>query len=190
MTIELLQLLSLISYILAGVLFLLSIALFFLLEIPKVIGILTGVTEKKSIESIRRQNETMDEEGSGNETSFISGKGNGLKTNQKNRNVSTEKISTTKLPANSDQTTVLNAGQSETTVLSNNETTVLGNSETTVLGTASQTTVLNNSSYANNTHSANNTYNRNVIQSASANAGNEFYVECELKFVGSSEIIA
>lgn len=174
MTIELLQLLSLISYILAGVLFLLSIALFFLLEIPKVIGILTGVTEKKSIESIRRQNETMDEEGSGNETSFISGKGNGLKTNQKNRNVSTEKITTTKLPANSDQTTVLNAGQSETTVL----------------GTASQTTVLNNSSYANNTHSANNTYNRNVIQSASANAGNEFYVECELKFVGSSEIIA
>lgn len=41
----------------SGILLVLSIVLFFLLDIPKVIGDLTGSNAKKGIESIRKQNE-------------------------------------------------------------------------------------------------------------------------------------
>ena len=57
MSVELLQTLSLTSYIIAGVLLLMSVALFFLLDIRKVIGDVTGSTARKAINSIREQNE-------------------------------------------------------------------------------------------------------------------------------------
>lgn len=57
MSIELLQTLSLVSYIVAAVLFLAAIALFFLLDIKKVFGDVTGATARKAIADIRQQNE-------------------------------------------------------------------------------------------------------------------------------------
>ena len=57
MTVELLQKLSTISFVVAAGFFLLAAALFFLLDIPTVIGILSGATARKGVEAIRRQNE-------------------------------------------------------------------------------------------------------------------------------------
>ena len=58
MTVELLQTLSLVAYIAAGVLFLVAVALFFLLDVPKLYGDVSGRTAKKAIEAIRQQNES------------------------------------------------------------------------------------------------------------------------------------
>ena len=49
MSIETLQTASTISYIAAGILLLVAVALFFLLDIKKVIGDLTGITAKRAI---------------------------------------------------------------------------------------------------------------------------------------------
>lgn len=57
MSVELLQIIALISYILAFCMLITAIALFFVLKIPAVVGNLTGATARKAIESIRLQNE-------------------------------------------------------------------------------------------------------------------------------------
>lgn len=57
MTVELLQNLSIIAYIAAGVLFLVGIILFFMFDVPKLYGDLSGRTARKAIEAIRKQNE-------------------------------------------------------------------------------------------------------------------------------------
>lgn len=58
MTVEFLQTLSMVAYIAAGVLFLVAVALFFLLDVPKLYGDVSGRTAKKAIEAIRQQNES------------------------------------------------------------------------------------------------------------------------------------
>ena len=109
-----------------GVMFLVSVTLFFVFKIPNIIGNLTGRNAKKAIEDIKRQNESY----------AYSDKANALNGKKK----ITEKISTARLD-NIGETTVLGYnGEDETTVLGNNgedETTVLGNNgedKTTVLG--------------------------------------------------------
>ena len=109
-----------------GVMFLVSVTLFFVFKIPNIIGNLTGRNAKKAIEDIKRQNESY----------AYSDKANALNGIKK----ITEKISTARLD-NIGETTVLGYnGEDETTVLGNNgedETTVLGNNgedKTTVLG--------------------------------------------------------
>lgn len=57
MSVELLQILSLVSYIAAGIMLFVSIALFFILDIKKVIGDISGATARKAINNIREQNE-------------------------------------------------------------------------------------------------------------------------------------
>lgn len=57
MSVELLQTLSKVFFAVSGVLLVASVALFFLLEIKKVVGDVSGSTAKKAIEDIRRQNE-------------------------------------------------------------------------------------------------------------------------------------
>lgn len=57
MTVELLQTLSLVAYIAAVVLLILGIVLFFLLDVPRLYGDVSGRTARKAIEAIRRQNE-------------------------------------------------------------------------------------------------------------------------------------
>ena len=109
-----------------GVMFLVSVTLFFVFKIPNIIGNLTGRNAKKAIEDIKRQNESY----------AYSDKANALNGKKK----ITEKISTARLD-NIGETTVLGYnGEDETTVLGNNgedKTTVLGNNgedETIVLG--------------------------------------------------------
>lgn len=55
MTIETYELLSLISFILAGIFAIVAIVLFIRFNIPKVLGDLTGRTRRKEIESLNRQ---------------------------------------------------------------------------------------------------------------------------------------
>lgn len=136
--------------VLAGVLLLVTVLLFFVLKIPTVIGDLTGATARKAIANIRNQNEVSGEKTyrssqvnseRGKLTEKISMSGNlmGHRNGIVAGAMATEKISTQKLdvyqPA--DETSVLSAGGNETTVLGmgGNETTVLnmGGNETTVL---------------------------------------------------------
>ena len=57
MTVETLQMLSTVAYVLAGIFLLAAIAIFFLLDIRSVIGDVTGATARKAIRDIRAQNE-------------------------------------------------------------------------------------------------------------------------------------
>ena len=137
MSIETLQMASTISYIAAGILLLVAVALFFLLDIKKVIGDLTGITAKRAIENIRQQNEQTGEKNyksssvniaRGKLTDKISQSGKLIKnTGGIGISPQTEKFSTTELNPDNGQTAILNDSGSETTVLSNaaNETTVL-----------------------------------------------------------------
>lgn len=57
MSVQLLQTLSTVAFILSGVMFLVAIALFFLFNVPQLFGEVSGATARKAIESIRQQNE-------------------------------------------------------------------------------------------------------------------------------------
>lgn len=147
MSIELLQNLSLASYVLAGVFFMVSVILFFRLDILKLIGDFTGANERKAIESMRLQNENASENSyksmrsstaRGRLTDKISPSGRLIhNTSEIMPSATTEKFSTHELMPSVNETTVLSAGMNETTVLSAgiSETTVLspGMNETTVL---------------------------------------------------------
>lgn len=137
MSIERLQSMSTISYIVAVVLLLIAIALFFLLDIRKIIGDLSGITARKAIENIRRQNEHTGEKNyksspvnmaRGRLTDKISESGKLIKnTGGIGISPKTEKFSTTELNPESGNTEILGSVSNETTVLSypTNETTVL-----------------------------------------------------------------
>lgn len=138
MSVELLQTLSIVSYIAAGVLFLGAVALFFLLDVPKLIGDISGSTARKAIEAIRQQNESTGDKvykpsavnaSRGKVTDKISPSG---KLEQRSSGLSigaqTEKLDTTDLTvAAIEATTLLNAS-SETSVLQDGE-----NGATTIL---------------------------------------------------------
>lgn len=137
MSIERLQSISIISYIIAVVLLLIAIALFFLLDIRRIIGDLTGITARKAIEDIRRQNENTGEKNyksspvnvaRGRLTDKISPSGKLIKnTGGIGISPQTEKFNTSELSPHTGNTELLNTGMNETTVLSHspNETTVL-----------------------------------------------------------------
>lgn len=55
MSVELLQTLSVSGYVISGILFVLTMILFFVLKVPKLIGSLSGATARKAIEDIRKQ---------------------------------------------------------------------------------------------------------------------------------------
>lgn len=175
MTVELLQTISLVSFIIAGVLLLLGIALFFLLDVPKLYGDISGRTAKKAIEAIRQQNESSGNKAykpsavnaeRGKLTDKISHSGSVVgKTSGSGISVGTEKLHTDVLTAKANETTVLNNGSSETTVLEHQ-------------GGAGETTVL-----------AQNQVGVNSDESANIPASSGFTVDVEMSFTGSSEII-
>lgn len=175
MTVELLQIISLVSFIIAGVLLLLGIALFFLLDVPKLYGDISGRTAKKAIEAIRQQNESSGNKAykpsavnaeRGKLTDKISHSGSVVgKTSGSGISVGTEKLHTDVLTAKANETTVLKNGSSETTVLEHQ-------------GGAGETTVL-----------AQNQVGVNSDESANIPASSGFTVDVEMSFTGSSEII-
>ena len=201
MTVESLQTLSLIFFILAGVLFLVTVALFFILNIVKVFGYLTGINAKRGIEDIRIHNEVSESAKSSSKekvTSKFSFSRKLQKDNSDGVVIETAKLSTSELVKEAMETTVLD--QSETTVLetSANETTVLdtSSSETTVLNTSvNETTVLNGSASETTVLSGSNysPVNLNTQESTMDSVSNEtnqsFYIEYEIYFAESTEII-
>ena len=183
-----------------GVMFLVSVTLFFVFKIPNIIGNLTGRNAKKAIEDIKRQNESY----------AYSDKANALNGKKK----ITEKISTARLDNigettvlgynGEDETTVLgNSGEDETTVLGNNgtdETTVLGYSgedEITVLGNngTDETTVLGNNGEDKTTILGNNGEDETIVLGYSGElpkqmmSDAEFIVTEEIRFIHTKEWI-
>ena len=183
MTVELLQTLSLVAYIAAGVLFLVAVALFFLLDVPKLYGDVSGRTAKKAIEAIRQQNEST-----GNKAykpSAVNAERGKLtdKITQSGRlqsqtaglpvSVGTEKFATSTLAPQSNETTVLDGPAGETSVLAQpaGETTVL--TGTLPASQSGETTVLVGGAQ----------------QVETASADSKFTVDVEMSFTGSSEVI-
>lgn len=167
MTVEMLQTLSLVGYILSGVFLLLAVALFFILEIPKVVGDVTGATAKKAIENIRQQNAESGDKAykpspvkaaRGKLTEKILPSGSlPPQTSGVGVSVGTEKISTQQIyQPEHPETTVLENASGETMVLENTES----NKQQQTNG---QTSVLSNS--------------------------NAFSVDVEIDFTESKEII-
>lgn len=151
MTYEMYRYVFLGGAIACGVLFAVTVALFFLLRIPKVVSDLSGRTAKKAIEDIRRQNEQSGdktyrssavnlERGKLTDKITKSGRLQPREQSPFGTGTITEKISTQKLPAESAETTVLPASE-ETTVLQTPEALTPAIGETTVLE-AGETTLL------------------------------------------------
>lgn len=172
MTVELLQNMSLAAYIIAGVLLLVSISLFFLLDVPKLYGDISGRTAKKAIEAIRQQNEETGNkaykssavnEARGKLTDKITLSGR-LESSTAGMPISvgTEKFATSSLQPQSNETTVLTDSSNETTVLSETLSTEFG-----------KTTLLINEE----------------TKAISTPETSDFTVAVEMAFSGSSEII-
>ncbi len=137
MTVELLQKLSLISYIAAGVLCVAAVVLFFVLDIRKVIGDVTGATARKAIDNIRQQNEASGDKAykpspvnaaRGKLTDKISPSGKLVPQQQGlGGSPGTEKFDTTELTPPTEETTILPTESNETTILCEpaSETTLL-----------------------------------------------------------------
>lgn len=132
--------------VLAGVMLIISVLLFFILKIPHVLGDLTGRNARKAIESIRNQNELSGDKlyktsqvnrERGKLTDKISPSGSLMRDPSgllSGGAMATEKIDTWKLPPEANETTVLDVA---------NETNVLGidTGETIVLDTPTGTPV-------------------------------------------------
>ncbi len=179
MTVELLQTLSVVSYIIAVVFALIAIALFFVLDIKKAIGDITGATARKAIKDIRRQNEFSDDaarpgalnDESGRPTDKITLSGQlRPKTMKIGTPAAGEQSSTVKLSEyQGEVTTVLNAAQT-----TENVTTVLSEPQgNPSAGYAGETTVLSDMA---------------APDFRTAYSGS-FKIETEIGFVGSTEVI-
>ena len=118
MTVEMLQALSTVAYVIGGLFLLVAVALFFLLEIPKVFGSVTGKTARKAIESIRQQNVSADTQvyKSASVVKPQSKKSVSQANRLKNSTASAQKPLIQSSPQ-ARETTILNAAASETTML-------------------------------------------------------------------------
>lgn len=168
MSIDVLQACSIGFCVAAGVLFLTAVALFFLMDIPKLYGEISGKTAQKAIEQIKKHNaEAMTGEVTARHT------GNGVRT---------EKFATATLAAEAEAgaTTVL-AETGATTVLADaGATTVLEETgATTVLGDAGATTMLTEAEHKQETGTG--TQTPEIMD--------EFVLEKELSYAESAEII-
>ena len=214
MTYEIYRYIFLGGAILTGIMFVVSVLVFFLLKIPTVIGDLTGANARKAIEHIRNQNEYTGDKTSrisqvnrerGKLTDKISPSGTLIKNPSHSLfgATGTEKISTqrlhtenvtsetTVLPSASETTVLTGAmGASETTVL----TGVMGASETTVLTGvmgASETTVLTGVMGAPETtvlNQGNYVSETTVLNAQTWNT--EFVIEYEITYIHTDEVIA
>lgn len=175
MTYEMYRYLSLGAAIACAIMVVVSVVLFFTLQIPKVIGDLTGRTARKAIEDIRKQNEQSGDKvyrsssvnlrrGKLTDKISPSGRIESRHTTPFGTGVITEKISTQQLPVVEDtsDTTILNEG---------NETTVLAQAPDAapIPSICTETTVLQKWEEENN-HS--------------------FVIEYEITFIHTNEVIS
>lgn len=193
MSIELLQNLSLASYVLAGVFFMVSVILFFRLDILKLIGDFTGANERKAIESMRLQNENASENSykfmrsstaKGRLTDKISPSGRLMhNTSEIMPSATTEKFSTLELMPSANETTVLSAGMNETTVLSP------GMSETTVLSPVMNETTVLSQGMLGFGDTVDLLEDNPVLEPEMPALTGIFRLDIEMSFMGSTEIV-
>lgn len=177
MTVELLQTLSLVAYLVAVAFLIVAVALFFLLDVPKLYGEVSGLTARRAIEAIRQQNVNSGslaykpssvnaERGRLTDKITQSGK---LDSEASGSLVSlgTEKLATATLAPSA-----LASPAYETTVLPEcaNETTVL----TGTLTSADETTIL---------------VQETEVAAEQAVTMSDFTLDVEMSFSGSTEII-
>lgn len=149
--------------ILAAVMLVATVILFFVYKIPTVIGDLTGANARKAIENIRNQNES-----SGNKL---------YKTSQINRERGklTDKISPSGSLMRDPSGILVGGGAMATEKISTQQ---LPPEETTVLDTANETTVLDNSDVGETT----------LLDAVDTPA--TFQIEYEITFIHTDEVIA
>ena len=165
MTYEIYRYIFIGAAIAAGVMLAVTLILFFVLKIPRVIGDLSGRTARKAIADIRNHNMSAntDNIGSGKLTDKITASGRLMERRDSSGNKYTDKISTEKLIEQNKL-----SGSNETTLLNNgNETTVLDSYS------SGQTVILNSD-----------TAGFKDIQSAGY-----VNVESDITFIHSAEII-
>lgn len=213
MTYEIYRYIFIIAAILCGVTLIVTAILFFLLNIPKVIGDLSGATAKKAIKEIREQNEKTGDKAykvsqynrdRGKLTDKISPSGNIVQQMQSHNGfgVDTSKISTQNLAGteNANETTVLQNEttvlQSETTVLQpettvlSSETTVLSQPETEVLSTVGdETEILENNEVQTVVLNENFENNETAVLEETPVSGAVFEIEYDITFIHTNEII-
>ena len=183
--------------LLAGIMLITTVVLFFILKIPNVIGDLTGSTARKAIENIRTQNE---ESGVKTYKSSAVNKERGKITDKispsnrliKNESsgfggaMATEKISKKDSPhIPAEETSLLNDNNSA----AGNETTVLGSNETTVLG-GNETTLLSGELAFANTQMNETVVLSEAVPTQAAASDNLFTVEYDITYIHSNEVIA
>ena len=168
MSIDVLQTCSIGFWVAAGIFFLTAVALFFLMDISKLYGEISGRTARKAIEQIRKHNaEALTGDIAGVHT------GNGVRT---------EKLSTATLaPETAAGATTVLAEAGATTVLAEaGTTTVLAEAgATTVLAEAGVTTMLTEPERSQTVEN----------RRQSLTDRDEFVLEQELSYAESAEII-
>lgn len=168
MSIDVLQTCSIGFWVAAGIFFLTAVALFFLMDISKLYGEISGRTARKAIEQIRKHNaEALTGDIAGVHT------GNGVRT---------EKLSTATLaPETAAGATTVLAEAGATTVLTEaGTTTVLAEAgATTVLAEAGVTTMLTEPERSQTVEN----------RRQSLTDRDEFILEQELSYAESAEII-
>ena len=176
---SLFEMLSIISFALAGAFFIGAVFVFFKFKIVSVVGYLTGATAKKKIKQMQdeKYNETSAE--------LKGQKGNTDKlTTRKIKNKNTNNVPNGDLKDNksSNATEVLGGGESTTVLDGSEQTTVLSNNATTVVyddGTDSSGTTQTLSQRMMPEEKINIEYNDNV----------SVYVEQSIIFTGTDDII-
>jgi len=194
MTVESMQTMSLVFYLMAGVMFFSAIALFFLLKVPSLFGDITGSTARKAIETIRMQNEYSGDKAHkpspinvsrGKITEKISKSGRLQQSSISfGGSPGTEKFATTQLSAYASapetdfgaaETTLLDQSMNETSLpdRSMNETSVIS-PECTPYG---ETTVLSESEF------------RSETEPAGFGRDEDFSLDFEIRFTASSDMV-
>ena len=159
--------------ILCGIMFVVSVLLFILLKVPKIISDLSGATARKAIKNIREQNEKTGDKAykvsafnmeRGKLTDKISQSGNVvLQAQQQMYGMDTSKIAT--------QSLVEQGEMDQTTVLVSNETTVLGTQ-------AGETAILTEPIVGETS-----------VLSENMSIDNAFTIEFEITYIHSNEVI-
>ncbi len=180
MSVELMQTLSVVAFALAGVMLVVAIVLFFVLNIPRVFGEVSGSTAKKAIEDIRKQNETT-----GNKAYKPS------PVNQQRGKI-TEKISSHGSSKDKDKNVTVSVGTAQLkgtpAADKSSETVILGNETSVLTSEANETSVLENTSAQNEFGITDSLVTDPAGLEQIPFSGN-ITVEYEICFVGSNEII-
>ncbi len=197
MSYEAFRYIFIIALVLCCVMFVVSVVLFIVLNIPKIINDLSGRTAKKAIQDIREQNEKTGHKSyqvsqvnreRGKLTDKISHSGRIVSKNPSSQ--LGYSVETAKIAANTEETSVIQSGN-ETSVLSQDSAAASVQNETSVLVT-DETTCLPNTQEAGfasrNTDVLSETAPINGLSVESHISAN-FRIEFEITYIHTNEVI-